>query len=579
MRRGSRRMGLASVIRSALMARLGRPVAGPAPEVFVSFTAAKLSTAAKALALATLVLTAWVETATAQTSQAASAGLGQTTTGLLPCRVDGLKKEVLCGSLRRPLDPSRPSGVHIDIGYVVVPALARRKHADPVMLLAGGPGQSATALAPQVVAWLARLNNRRDLVLVDQRGTGRSAPLACPDEPANLSIRERLDAARSERMLRDCRLRLQTLPYGDLRFFTTTLAMQDLDAVRAQLGAERVNLVGASYGTRAALEYLRLYPSRVRRVVIDGVAPPDMVLPSSFSTDNQAALDAVFARCEAEAACTKAFPSLRTTWSGLLQRLPLEVSARHPSTGAVERVRLERSAVLAMVRGPLYSPALAAGLPAAIAQAASGRWEALLGLATAAPRQRGAEQLAAGMHYSVVCAEDVPRLASAVDRPGADFGADQAEHYAHVCANWPRGEVPAGFYDIAPSAAAVLVASGGDDPVTPPRHAERVVQRLGPLARHVVVAHAGHGVLSVGCMRDVLARFVDAERDAEALAVDATCANALPAPPAFIPLGVTLTQVPAKQPAKAAIDSASRAVARVSTADPFRLDVRKKELP
>jgi len=291
--------------------------------------------------------------ASAQTPPADRLGPVPTATGLSPCRVDGLKNEVLCGSLRRALDPARPSGVQIDIGFVVVRALARRKHADPVMLLAGGPGQSATALAPQIVAWMARLNNRRDLVLVDQRGTGRSAPLVCPDEPANLSIAQRLDEARNDRLLRECRLQLQSLPYGDLRFFTTTLAMQDLDAVRAQLGAERVNLVGASYGTRAALEYLRLYPSRVRRMVIDGVAPPDMVLPNSFSVDNQAALDALFARCEAEAACAKAFPALRTTWSGLLQRLPLGASVRHPLTGAVERVRFARSAVLAMVRGPL----------------------------------------------------------------------------------------------------------------------------------------------------------------------------------------------------------------------------------
>ena len=532
--------------------------------------------------VAALALAGLVGIAAAQTPPADRVGPVPTATGLSPCRVDGLKNEVLCGSLRRALDPARPGGVQIDIGFVVVPALARRKHADPVMLLAGGPGQSATALAPQIVAWMARLNNRRDLVLVDQRGTGRSAPLVCPDEPADLSIAQRLDEARNDRLLRECRLQLQTLPYGDLRYFTTTLAMQDLDAVRAQLGAERVNLVGASYGTRAALEYLRLYPSRVRRMVIDGVAPPDMVLPNSFSVDNQAALDALFARCEAEAACAKTFPALRTTWSGLLQRLPLEASVRHPLTGVVERVRFARSAVLATVRGPLYAPALAAGLPAAISLAAAGRWEALLGLATAAPRQHSAEQLAAGMHYSVVCAEDVPRLAMAAEGPGADFGADQAELYARVCADWPRGAVPEGFYAIAPSPAAVLVASGGADPATPPRHAERVVQRLGPLARHVVVAHAGHGVLSVGCLRDVLVRFVDAPRDADALAVDATCADALPAPPAFIPSGITAAReatqrqpeepvkAPAKPPAKTPTAGPAHAVARLPAADRVR---------
>jgi len=209
-----------------------------------------------------------------------------------------------------------------------------------------------------------------------------------------------------------------------------------------------------------------------------------------------------------------------------------------------------------------------------MSQAAAGRWEALLGLATASPRQHSAAQLAAGMHYSVVCAEDVPRLAMAADAPGADFGRDQAEHYARVCADWPRGEVPEGFYGIAPSPAAVLVASGGADPATPPRHAERVVQRLGPLARHVVVAHAGHGVLSVGCLRDVLVRFVDAPRDADALAVDATCADALPAPPAFIPPGVTAAREASKRPPQEPVKAPAKPPAKTPTAGPAHAGAR-----
>jgi hypothetical protein len=87
------------------------------------------------------------------------------------------------------------------------------------------------------------------------------------------------------------------------------------------------------------------------------------------------------------------------------------------------------------------------------------------------------------------------------------------------------------------SAVPVLVLSGGIDPATPPRHGERVVRALGPMARHVVVANAGHGVLAIGCMRDVLFRFIDAASDSDALGVDATCAASVPRPPAFRPLG------------------------------------------
>jgi len=197
---------------------------------------------------------------------------------LKPCRVEGIATELQCGVLQRPLDPARPEGVKIDLHYLVVPAMARNKLPDPILLLAGGPGQSAIQLAPVLMQRLGRLNNRRDLVFIDQRGTGQSAPLQCPDRSRS-KLDESMDDAAQADWLLQCRDQLAKLPYGDMRFFTTTIAMQDMDAVRAELGAAQWNLVGGSYGTRAALEYLRLFPKQVRRTIIDGVAPPDMVLP------------------------------------------------------------------------------------------------------------------------------------------------------------------------------------------------------------------------------------------------------------------------------------------------------------
>jgi pimeloyl-ACP methyl ester carboxylesterase len=456
---------------------------------------------------------------------------------LEPCRVAGLRNEVLCGRLTRPLDPARADGPTFDLHVVVVPALARRKLPDPVFFLAGGPGQSAIALAPQVLGLFARLNNRRDIVFVDQRGTGRSAPLACADagrdvlaEPADLGAQLQHVAA--------CRAQLVALPHvgGDagLGRYTTTLAMADLDAVRVELGAAQINLVGMSYGTRAALEYMRQFPQAVRRAVLDGAAPPDMGLPASASPDNQAALDALLAACRTEPACTAAYPTLREDWSTLLAQLPRAVDVADPRTGRVERIALTRERLLGAVRGPLYAPSIAAGLPAAISAAARGRYEPLAGLAALlAPRAETAPAL--GMHLSVVCAEDLPRLAAAPDAPGRDFGDTFARLYAEACALWPRGDVPAAFYTLPAFARPVLVTSGGLDPATPPRHGARVAAALGPAARHVVVPMAGHGVLGIGCMRDVLFRFVDAADDRDAAAVDAACVAAVPRPPAFVP--------------------------------------------
>jgi pimeloyl-ACP methyl ester carboxylesterase len=454
-------------------------------------------------------------------------------TGPTPCRLRGVEHEALCGSVQRALDPvARPLGPQIEVHYAVLPALARNKRADPVFFFAGGPGQSAIEIAPQVAAMLARFGNRRDIVLIDQRGTGRSAPLQCAAEDPALPLAELFDTDRQHERIAACLATLQRLPYGDLRFFTTTLAVQDADAVRAALGAERIDIVGASYGTRAVLEYQRQFPGRVRRAVIDGVAPPDMALPASFSTDNQAALDALLSACESEKACTAREPRLRERWHALMASLPQTVVLRHPLTDRGERLDVTRDVLLGLVRGPLYAPALAAGLPAAIGEATQGRFEALAGLAQALGGRRGL-QITAGMHFSVICSEDFPRVASASDKPGADFGDSFEKLYREVCSSWPRGDVPAAFYTLPSAPSAVLVLSGGLDPATPPRHGERVAKALGTKARHVVVPNAGHGVMALGCMRDVLYRFVDAASDDDALAVDASCATGIPRPPMF----------------------------------------------
>lgn len=526
--------------------RAARPPRARAP-AFGAGCARVLALAAVLAGVATLPAWAAAQPATQSAarggaSAAASAGAASAPVpagGLRPCRLPGFEHEAACGSVRRPLDPAAPQGRQIDVHYAVLPALARHKHADPVFVFAGGPGQSAIDLAGSWSRLLVRLGNRRDLVLVDQRGTGRSARLACPEIAPTAALAEVLPAERQAARLASCREALQRLPHGDLAHYTTWVAMGDVEAVRQALGAPRVNLVGASYGTRAALEYQRQFPQAVRRMVIDGVAPPDMALPAAFSPDNQAALDRVFAACEADAsACGAAHGPVRAHWRALLDSLPREVTVAHPISGAPERLLLTRDIVLGLARAPLYVPALAAGLPAALAEASRGRFEALVGLASALQGGRGG-MLAEGMHYAVVCSEDVPRMDGArasASAAGADFGTTFADLYRRTCTGWPRGAVPAAFYTVPAAPAAALVLSGGADPVTPPRHGEGVARALGGKARHVVVAEAGHGVMALPCMRDVVFRFVDADDDAAALAVPADCAAALPRPAAFVPV-------------------------------------------
>ncbi|MBL8286636.1 MAG: alpha/beta fold hydrolase [Rubrivivax sp.] len=492
---------------------------------------------------------------------------------LQPCRLEGHAHEAACGKVLRPLDPGAAEGRQIEVHFAVLPALARNKHPDPVFVFPGGPGQSAIDLAGHWARLLARLNNRRDIVLVDQRGTGRSARLACPELPPTTPLADTLPQAAQLRRLTACREALQRLPHGDLRHYTTWVAVRDVEAVRLALGAAAVNLFGASYGTRVALEFMRQFPRAVRRAVLDGVAPPDMTLPAAFDADNEAALAKVFAACEAEPACRRRYPALRERWRLLLAALPRTAAVVHPVSGRAETLELTGEVVRGLVRGPLYAPALAAALPAAIEAAVGGRFEPMLGLASALQGARTG-MLAEGMHYSVLCAEDVPRRAdsgsagapraaagataaagaNAVRRPaavagadavggagadavgGADAESDLAATYRRICAGWPRGEVPPAFYSVPPAPAPVLVFSGGADPATPPRHGERLVRSLGPRARQAVVAEAGHGVTALPCVRDVLFRFIDAADEAAAAQVDAGCAAAVPRPPVYEPL-------------------------------------------
>jgi pimeloyl-ACP methyl ester carboxylesterase len=467
------------------------------------------------------------------------AAAAEPTLALKPCRLKGVEHEAQCGVLRRPLDPARADGPQIDIHVAVLPAVARNKKPDPVLFFAGGPGQSAIGLAGPVSRMLARFLNRRDVVLIDQRGTGRSAPLNCEPESATRPLSEAINQGRLAGLLLACRDSLQKLPYGDLRQFTTTIAMADAEAVRRALGIDKVNVMGGSYGTRAVLEYMRQFPGSVRRAIIDGVAPPDMALPGSFSPDAQRAFDAVLASCEgpqADVSCRQRYPNLRTQWAAVLAAMPREVVVQHPVTGRDERFTLTRDMLVSLVRLPLYAPSLASALPYAISEAAAGRYGAIIGLATSMGGNSRGLDLSMGMHFSVVCAEDMPKVGKNGDKPGADFGDSALTLYRDACALWPKANVPAAFYTVPAAPAGTLVLSGGADPVTPPRHGERVAQALGAKARHVVVPNAGHGTMALGCMRDVMYRFVDTEDETEALNAvqkDAACAGSMPRPLAF----------------------------------------------
>ncbi len=435
------------------------------------------------------------------------------------CRLPDFPQEVQCGQVQRPLNPAQPQGKQIDIHYVVVPSQDRNKLPDAVFLLAGGPGQSAISVASWATTLMARLNRRRDLVFVDQRGTGRSAPLECPElEKAE----EVLSPEQKVKVTDDCMRRLQTLPYGELQYFGTSIAMQDLEAVRLKQGYGQINVVGASYGTRAGLEYLRQFPQSVRRIVLDGVVPPSMRLASA---DAQKALDALFIDCKKELACNTSYPDLENRWKKLLASQPQKISFIHPRMGTTMKTEMTRDSLLGLVHKTLYSPNSLSALPYALTQAEQGNYAPLITM-TGATNLPGPGGISYGMHFSVWCGEAFAQSASLPAND--DFEKLMAEQYTQTCKKWPRSEIPADFFKVPVSASPALLLSGGLDPVTPTRYGDEVARALGPNARHVVIENTGHGLLAQGCIRDVVHRFLNAKEDSEAVKVDTACVRQIP---------------------------------------------------
>jgi pimeloyl-ACP methyl ester carboxylesterase len=435
-----------------------------------------------------------------------------------------------CGTFAVPEDRAQPDRRRLELAVALVPSRSKQAKPDPVFMLAGGPGQAAREAFPSAAGAFRELLRERDVVLVDQRGTGGSNPIECrtPGDAAATEAAAVADPEAARRFAAECLAGLD----ADPRFYTTSDAVLDLEAVRAAIGAEQVNLVGISYGTRVALEYLRREPERVRSVVLDGVVPPELALGSEHARNLESALDTHFALCEADADCRRQFGSPRTLLDALLAELreaPQRVRYRDPLTDETREDELTTTAVAGVVRLYAYAPQLAAMLPRSLAEAAAGRREVLMAQARMIESLVG-EQIALGSQLSVSCAEDADRLRVDPADDGTLLGTAFVAAVLAQCEVWPRGRRPADFNAPVQSDRPVLLLAGELDPVTPPRYGEAVVKHL-PNGRHLVARGQGHNVMAAGCLPRLMGRFV---ATADARGLDAACLEQLAPPPPFL---------------------------------------------
>jgi pimeloyl-ACP methyl ester carboxylesterase len=413
-----------------------------------------------------------------------------------------------CATLEVPEDRLEPGGAKIGLHVAVVPALNRRSASAPLFLLAGGPGQSASDMYVSLAGAFARINRDHDIVLVDQRGTGQSHPLNCryPEEwqePADPlpELRKATEACLAKLGAR-------------VRFYTSSVAVQDLDAVRTALGYAQIDLYGASYGTRVAQLYMRRFPARAHAVILDGVTYPEQIIGPDTPLDGERALNLIVARCKASADCTAAYPELPQELTALLKQFGKErvnLSLEDPNSGLHRPIEFTHGMLSAALRFLSYSATQAALLPTLIHQGAHGTLSPLAAQTVMSSRQI-ADQLASGMQYSVVCTEDAPFFAEAkIDREALARtfeGTEQIDALQEICKLWPRGPIDSDLHKVLRSDVPTLLLSGEADPVTPPADAERAARTL-IHHRHLVLSGEGHGQLATSCVPRLMAEFLN----------------------------------------------------------------------
>jgi pimeloyl-ACP methyl ester carboxylesterase len=438
--------------------------------------------------------------------QASSPAFEETTCDL-PDMTPNIRSRLRCGTVRVPRDHASPDTGSFVLAVVVIKSAQQPSLPDPVVYVSGGPGNPLTVYATY------QAHNpyapRRDLILVDQRGTGRSEPSLCPDLDrtlleATLAVAAEDADAMAKRRAAYIACRDQAIRRGiDPRDFGTSVTVEDFEWVRQALGIERWNVYGESYGTAVAMTLMALHPDTVRSAVLDSVYPPDPV--PLWSTVVSDARDAFFAHCARDEACSTSFPDLAGTYQDTLNRLdqnPLIVGVPPQLQQPHDQVRMTASLFEVLVTRLLYFPTAYTMLPRIIQSTHDGD-----------ARDLGtviASELAAAItenrptHAAVECRDrrhfrnPLPADANVLDR---------VQLYG-VCESWsepgPAPLVPTG------TSVPTLVLAGQFDPVARPPLSRHVAELIGRNARWIEFPRVGHNVRHFSpCGAGIAADFID----------------------------------------------------------------------
>jgi pimeloyl-ACP methyl ester carboxylesterase len=433
--------------------------------------------------------------------------------------------EARCGSLEVAENPQQPEGKKISLNIALAPATGRKIEPDPVFFFAGGPGQAASETWVMLRPVLDQIRKHRDIVMIDQRGTGKSNKLACTSEPVD-ALNQEVDL---DLLRKDTERCLDELS-GDPRFYTTSIAMADYNQVRIAMGFDKINIMGVSYGTRSAQVYLREFPETVRTVTLDSVVPMQLALGQDHSEMLDKSVAVVFADCANDETCNTLFPEQTEELNLLFEQLrenPREISITNPITGKTENVLLNADILAVAIRFLSYSTDTQALLPLLVHEALTTGDLSRLAIQAIVVMSNLNEMLAHGMELSVICNEDYPFMDLTADYSDTLMGNLFLQVIDVQCQVWPRVAVSSDYHLPVESELPVLLMSGERDPVTPPEYAALTAQTF-PNSLNLVARGQAHSVMKNNCLKSITTAFIES---GSVEGLDTSCVdNIQPAP-------------------------------------------------
>jgi len=449
-----------------------------------------------------------------------------------PCFLEELGEEVLCGTFEVMENRQVRKGAKIRLNFIILPAWTTDPAPDPVFIFSGGPGQGSADMA-KYFAWdYEKLRWERDIVLVDQRGTGQSNRLHCQRIGDPDSAQTYLSDMFPEDYIKNCRKELEKT--ANLRHYDSTTAMQDIDDLRSALGYEQINIIGSSYGSYTGIVYMKYFPESVRSAFLTHIAMPNWTYSGSIAPNTEVALERLLTDCAMDPDCAIDYPNLRLQLGQVLDQLkqgPAMVPIINPFTGAPENVSFTYNNFIHIVRSMLYSTGRSRWIPVFVHWAAAGHFSPITEYAVNHLYGINTD-IMDGMFLCVTCTETIPYINYAEARAlaqGTFMGTYRLEQQKNACDWWVRGEHPADFHEMYMMDIPTLILSGEFDPVTPPQYGEELASYL-PSSLHVVIPNAGHefGTVWEDCFDDVVAQFIS---QGSLNGLDVTCVDQHVRPP------------------------------------------------